>query len=219
MLMAALPLWTADNPRKTDERLQDAAGLFQEIMAAPDRAIPQELLNKARCVVLVPGLKKGAIVVGGKYGKGFVVCRAPQQGWGAPAAVRIEGGSFGFQLGFASSDVVLLIMNDRGMERLMRSKFTIGGEATGALGPVGRDATAQTDGTMTAEILSWSRSHGVFAGASLDGSTLRTDIDENEILYGKRWTTREILHGNPAPPAAAGALIDILTKFSMRKTN
>jgi lipid-binding SYLF domain-containing protein len=170
-------------------------------------------------VVLVPGLKKGALVVGGKYGKGFVLCRAPEQGWGGPAAIRIEGGSFGFQVGFASSDVVLLIMNQRGMERLMRSKFTIGGDATAALGPVGRNVTAQTDAMMTAEILSWSRSHGIFAGASLDGSTLRTDIDENEAMYGKRWTTKDILRGGAAPPAGAAPLIDALTKYSARKTN
>ena len=197
-----MPLWAADEAQKAGERLQDAASLFQEIMAAPDRSIPQELLNKAACVVLVPGLKKGALLVGGKYGRGFVLCRAPEQGWGAPAAIRIEGGSFGFQAGFASSDVVLLVMNPRGMDRLMRSKFTIGGDATAALGPVGRNATAQTDAMMTAEILSWSRSHGVFAGASLDGSTLRADIDENEALYGKRWTTRDIVRGGaPRRPA------------------
>jgi lipid-binding SYLF domain-containing protein len=219
VLLAGMPLLAAADPGKTLERLQDATSLFQEIMTAPDRAIPQELLSRASCVVLLPGLKKGALMGGGKYGKGFVVCRAPEQGWGPPAAVRVEGGSFGFQLGFASSDVVLLIMNERGMERLMQSKFTIGGEATAALGPVGRNATAQTDAGMTAEILSWSRSHGVFAGVSLDGSTLRTDIDANEALYGKRWNTRDVLRGGATPPAAASALIDALTKFSMRKTN
>jgi lipid-binding SYLF domain-containing protein len=218
-LLAALPLLAAVDAKKTEERLQDAASLFQEVMETPDRSIPQDLLNKASCVVLVPGLKKGALLVGGKYGKGFVVCRAPQQGWGPPAAIRIEGGSFGFQVGFSSSDVVLLIMNERGMKRLMTSKFTIGGEATVAAGPVGRDATAQTDAMMTAEILSWSRSHGVFAGISLDGSTLRTDVDENEALYQKRLTTRDVLTGGPTPPASARALLDLLTKFSMRKSN
>jgi lipid-binding SYLF domain-containing protein len=220
ILMAAMPLLAAVDAKKTEERLQDAAALFNEIMSAPDRSIPQVLLNKAACVVLVPGLKKGALLVGAKYGKGFVVCRAPQQGWGPPAAIRIEGGSFGFQAGFASSDVVLLVMNEGGMRRLMKSKFTVGADATAALGPVGRDVTAQTDALMTAEILSWSRSHGVFGGASLDGSTLRTDVDENEVLYNKRWTTKEVLSGGViAMPPAAQPLIDALTKFSMRKGN
>jgi lipid-binding SYLF domain-containing protein len=218
-LLAAIPLLAAVDAKKTEERLQDATSLFQEIMEAPDRSIPQDLLNKASCVVLVPGLKKGAFVVGGKYGKGFVVCRAPEHGWGPPAAVRIEGGSFGLQLGFSSSDVVLLIMNERGMKRLMQSKFTIGGDATAALGPVGRNATAQTDAMMTAEILSWSRSRGVFAGASLDGSTLRSDVDENQALYQKRYTTKDILTGSVTPPAAAAPLLGVLTKFSMRKSN
>jgi lipid-binding SYLF domain-containing protein len=219
VLIAAVPLLAAVDQPKTEERLRDATSLFQEIMTAPDRSIPQGLLSRASCVVLLPGLKKGAMIGGGKYGKGFAVCRAPEQGWGPPAAVRVEGGSFGFQLGFSSSDVVLLIMNERGMDRLMRSKFTIGGEATAALGPVGRDATAQTDAMMTAEILSWSRSHGVFAGVSLDGSTLRADIDGNEALYGKRFSTRDVLRGGAQPPAAAAALTDSLTKFSMRKAN
>lgn len=219
LFLLAVPLLAADDTRKVDDRLQDAASLFQEIMSAPDRSIPQDLLNKASCVVLVPGLKKGAFVVGGKYGKGFVVCRAPNQGWGPPAAIRIEGGSFGLQVGFSSSDVVLLVMNEGGMKRLMQSKFTIGADATAAIGPVGRDVTAQTDALMTAEILSWSRSHGVFAGASLDGSTLRADVDENAALYGQRWTTKDIVRSGLAPTAAAKPLIDILTKFSMRKTN
>jgi lipid-binding SYLF domain-containing protein len=219
MLAAAASLLAAADAQKTAERLQDAAGLFQEIMTAPDRSIPQELLSRAACVVLVPGLKKGALIGGGKYGKGFVVCRAPEAGWGPPAAIRVEGGSFGFQVGFSSSDVVLLIMNERGMDKLMRSKFTIGADATAALGPVGRNATAQTDAWMSAEILSWSRSHGVFAGVSLDGSTLRADVDGNEALYGKRFATRDVLHGGAAPPAAAAPLIEALTKFSMRKTN
>jgi lipid-binding SYLF domain-containing protein len=219
LLAAALPMIAAVDKAKTDERLKDAAALFEEIMSAPDRSIPQDLVNKAECVVLIPGLKKGAVLVGAKYGKGFAVCRAASQGWGPPAAIRIEGGSLGFQAGFSSSDVVLLIMNQRGMSHLMKSKFTIGADATAALGPVGRDVTAQTDAMMRAEILSWSRSHGVFAGASLDGSTLRTDMDENEAMYGKRWTSKEILGSGATPPASAQPLLDVLTKFSVRKGN
>jgi SH3 domain-containing YSC84-like protein 1 len=215
----AAPLAAADDTRKVDERLSDAADLFSEIMSAPDRSIPQGLLDKAPCVVIVPGLKKGAFVFGGKYGKGFAVCRgASGQGWGPPAAIRIEGGSAGLQIGFSSSDVVLLIMNQGGMKRLMESKFTIGGEATAAAGPVGRDTTAQTDALMTAEILSWSRSKGLFAGVSLDGATLRNDLDENKAMYGKPWTSKQILNSGAKPPAAASKLLSILNKYSMRKT-
>jgi len=215
----AASLAAADDTRKVDERLNDAADLFSEIMSAPDRSIPQGLLDKAPCLVIVPGLKKGAFVFGGKYGKGFAVCRAAGgQGWGPPAAIRIEGGSFGLQIGFSSSDVVLLIMNQGGMKRLAQSKFTIGGEATAAAGPVGRDTTAQTDAMMTAEILSWSRSKGVFAGVSLDGATLRSDLDENKAMYGKPWTTKQILDSGANPPAAASRLLSTLTKYSMRKS-
>lgn len=209
---------SANDVRKVDDRLSDAADLFGDIMGAPDRSIPQSLLDKAPCVVIVPGLKKGAFVFGGKYGKGFAVCRgANGMGWGPPAAIRIEGGSFGLQIGFASSDVVLLVMNESGMKKLTKSKFTIGAEATAAAGPVGRNTTAQTDAMMTAEILSWSRSKGVFAGVSLDGATLRNDLDENEAMYGHPWTSRQILNSGAKPPAAASRLLSVLTKYSMRK--
>jgi len=217
-LLAAIgcpPLFSAE---KTNERLEDAATLFSEIMAASDRAIPQDLLDKSACVVLVPGLKKGAFVVGGKWGRGYAVCRAASgQGWGPPAAIRVEGGSFGLQIGVSSTDVVLLVMNERGMKRLESSKFTIGGDATAAAGPVGRDVTAQTDALMTAEILSWSRSRGLFAGVSLDGSTLRNDIDENQAMYGQRWTNKQILTSGATPPAASAKLLAELNKYSPRK--
>lgn len=216
--LAGTAAFAADEKQKVNERLDDAAALFSEIMAAPDKSIPQDLLDKSHCIVLVPGLKKGAFVIGGKYGKGFAVCReASGQGWGPPAAIRIEGGSFGFQIGASSSDVVLLIMNERGMKRLTTSKFTIGADATAAIGPVGRNATAQTDALMTAEILSWSRSRGAFAGVSLDGATLRNDIDDNQAMYGQRWTSKEILGSGAKPPAAAGKLLSALSKYSPRK--
>ncbi|MGP8243782.1 MAG: lipid-binding SYLF domain-containing protein [Bryobacteraceae bacterium] len=216
---ALLPGADEKDTRKADERLADAASLFSEIMATPDRSIPQSLLDKSECVVLVPGLKKAAFVFGGKYGKGFSVCRRRDaDGWGPPAAIRIEGGSFGLQVGVSSSDVVLLVMNQGGMKKLEEDHFTIGGEASAAAGPVGRNATAQTDVLMTAEILSWSRSHGVFAGVSLDGSTLRNDLDENNALYGKRWTSRQILESGAPVPRAATRLLDLLAKFSPRRT-
>jgi SH3 domain-containing YSC84-like protein 1 len=203
---------------KTNNRLDDAASLFSEIMGTPDKSIPQDLLDKSACVVLVPGLKKAGFVVGGKFGRGYAVCRAASgEGWGPPAAIRIEGGSFGLQIGVSSTDVVLLIMNERGMKRLTTSKFTIGGEATAAAGPVGRDASAQTDGLMTAEILSWSRSRGLFAGVSLDGASLRNDIDENQIMYGQRWDNKQILTSGATPPAGATKLLAELSKYSPRK--
>ncbi len=208
----------ANDVGKTDDRLNNAATLFSEVMGTPDRTIPQGLLNKAYCVVLVPGLKKAAVIVGGKYGRGYAVCRAAGgEGWGPPAAIRIEGGSVGLQAGYSSSDVVLLIMNAGGMKRLAKSKFTIGAEATAAAGPVGRDATAQTDGFVTAEILSWSRSHGLFGGVSVDGATLRNDIDENEAIYGQRWTSKQILTSGAKPIAAADKLLLVLSKYSPRR--
>jgi|SRR5579872_6060742 len=216
--LVSAPLFAKEGKAKVDERLDDSASLISEIMAAPDKGIPQDLLNKAQCIVLVPGLKKGAIIIGGKYGRGFAMCRHAGQGWGAPAAIRIEGGSIGFQLGGSSSDVVLLVMNERGMKKLESDKFTIGADATAALGPVGRNASAQTDAMMHAEILSWSRSRGVFAGVSLDGATLRNDLDSNQAMYGKRWTTRQILNSGAAPPATASKLLSELNKYSARKT-
>jgi len=212
-------MWAAEGT-KTIERLDDAASMFSEIMSTPDKTIPQDLLNKSHCIILVPGLKKGGFVVAAKFGRGFAVCRgADGQGWGAPGAVRVEGGSVGLQIGVSSTDLVLLVMNERGMKRLLTTKFTLGGDASVAAGPVGRDATAQTDALMTAEILSWSRSHGVFAGVSLDGSTLRNDIDVNAELYGQRWENRQILQSGLKPPAGARKLIGALDKYSPRETH
>jgi SH3 domain-containing YSC84-like protein 1 len=211
-------LVAADDKTKTAERLDDAASLFSEIMGTPDKSIPQDLLDKAHCVVLVPGLKKAALGFGGKWGRGYVVCRQPSgQGWGPPAAMRVEGGSVGFQIGVSSSDVILLIMNEGGMKKLSNSKFTVGADATVAAGPVGRNASAQTDAYMTAEILSWSRSKGIFAGVSLDGATLRNDLDENQIMYGQRWTIKQIIGSGATVPAAATKLIAELNKYSPRE--
>jgi len=215
--MGCVTLVAADEKTKTAERLDDSAALFSEIMGTPDKSIPQDLLDKAYCIVLVPGLKKAAFGLGGKYGRGFAVCRQTGgQGWGPPAAMRVEGGSVGFQIGVSSSDVILLVMNEGGMKKLSSSKFTIGADATAAAGPVGRNATAQTDAFMTAEILSWSRSKGLFAGISLDGATLRNDLDENEALYGQRWTMKDILGSGAKMPPAASKLIAGLNKYSPR---
>jgi len=204
---------------KTAQRLDDAATVISEIMDTPDKGIPQDLLDGAQCIIVVPGLKKGAFILGGKYGKGVVSCRkSGGTGWTAPASIRVEGGSVGLQIGGSESDVVLLVVNERGMQKLMESKFTLGGEGEVAAGPVGRNATAQTDALMHAEILSWSRSRGIFAGISLQGATLRQDLDDNKELYGKAYETKDILNGNVAVPAAASKLISMLGKYSARKT-
>lgn len=200
------------------QRLEAAATTFKEVMGTPDKAIPQDLLNKAYCIVVVPDLKKGAFIVGGKYGKGFVSCRKKDGvGWTAPGSVRIEGGSFGFQIGGTEMDLFMLIMNERGMSRLLSTKFTLGGDAVVAAGPVGRATQADTDAALTAEILTWSRARGVFAGISLNGSTLREDEDWNRELYGKPLSNREILTGNVPPPAAASALLNDLNRYSSRR--
>ncbi|MGE5568852.1 MAG: lipid-binding SYLF domain-containing protein [Rhodospirillales bacterium] len=199
------------------ERLKRSAEVFQEIMQAPDSGVPQPLLDKSECVVVVPGLKKGAFIIGAKYGRGFVSCRKGNVGWGAPGAVRVEGGSIGLQIGGSETDVVMLVMNERGAKRLMNSKFTLGGDASVAAGPVGRTATAETDAYMTAEILTWSRSRGVFAGVSLSGATLRQDLDVNRKLYGKTLENKEVVFGDTKAPAAAADLLNLLNKYSSRK--
>jgi lipid-binding SYLF domain-containing protein len=197
------------------KRLGEAASVFSEIMAAPDKGIPQDLLEKAYCIVIVPSVKTAAFVVGGKYGKGYLSCRNKSgSGWSAPATVRIEGGSVGFQIGGSMTDLIMLVMSEGGADKLLSSKFTLGGEASVAAGPVGRTATAQTDAQMHAEILSWSRSQGLFAGIALEGATLREDLDDNATLYGKRLENRDIVtHDRPAPKSAA-PLMALLNKYS-----
>jgi lipid-binding SYLF domain-containing protein len=197
-----------------DKRLRNATKAFSEVMAAPDKGIPEELMDKAQCVVIVPGLKKGAFGVGGKYGRGFASCRRCSRGWSAPAAVAIEGGSFGLQLGASSTDVIMLVMKESGMNRLLGDKFTIGGEAAAAAGPVGRQTSADTDVLMRAEMLSWSRSRGLFAGLSLEGATLRPDGGENEKLYGRKITNKEILESGVQTPPAARPFVATLDRYS-----
>jgi lipid-binding SYLF domain-containing protein len=217
LMMALATAAFAEKKSKTSERLDDAAVMFSEIMGTADKSIPQDLLEKSQCVVLVPGLKKGAFIIGGKYGKGFATCRKGGGGWSAPAAMRVEGGSFGFQIGGSETDVVMLVMNESGMKKLMSSKFTLGGEASVAAGPVGRESTAQTDAWMRAEILSWSRSRGVFAGISLQGATLRQDVDDNQEMYGRKYETPDLVNGDVAAPADAAKLMGLLNKYSAKK--
>jgi SH3 domain-containing YSC84-like protein 1 len=197
-----------------DKRLRDAAAVVGEMMGMPDKGIPQSVLDKAQCIVVVPGLKKAAFVVGGQYGRGFASCRKAGGGWGAPAAMKIEGGSFGLQLGGQSTDVILVVMDQRGMNHLISDKFTIGADAAAAAGPVGRNAKADTDIMLHAEMLSYARSRGAYAGLSLEGATMRPDKEENMKLYGKAVTNDEILKQGVPTPDAAKAFTSALNKSS-----
>jgi lipid-binding SYLF domain-containing protein len=199
-------------------RLKASAAVLTEIMATPDKGIPQELLENSECIVIVPGMKKAAFIVGGNYGRGFMLCRQPSgSGWSAPAGVKVEGGSVGFQIGGSETDVIMLVMNKRGAEKLLSSKFTLGADASVAAGPVGRTSSADTDLKMHAEILTYSRSRGVFAGISLDGATLRPDDDSNAELYHPKRTNQEIVMGNTQAPAAASQLRAELNRYSAQK--
>ncbi len=204
---------------KVADRLDAAADTLTDMMTASDKGIPQDLLNKAHCVVVIPGMKKAGFIFGAKYGLGFAACREHGgSGWSAPAAMRVEGGSVGFQIGASETDVILLVMNDGGMKHLLSDKFTIGGEATAAAGPVGRDAGAQTDAMINAEMLSYSRSRGLFAGISLEGATLRPDEGTNQELYGRAATNREILTGDFKTPPAAGKFEHALHRESPERS-
>ncbi|MEO5923678.1 MAG: lipid-binding SYLF domain-containing protein [Bryobacteraceae bacterium] len=215
-LLAITPLLAAD--KEPAKRLTESAAVLTEVMSAPDKGIPEEMLEHAHCIVIVPGLKTAAFLVGGKYGKGYISCRNKGGGWSAPGTVRIEGGSVGFQLGGSETDLIMLVMNQRGVDKLLSSKFTLGAEGSVAAGPVGRTATAQTDAQMHAEILSWSRSQGLFAGLALEGATLRQDLDDNKTLYGKKLENRAIVTTGVRAPASAKALLTLLGKYSYRET-
>ena len=215
-VISAPLLAESDGPAK---RLEESATVFSEIISAPDKGIPDDLLEKAHCIVIVPGLKKGAFIVGGQFGKGYLSCRrANGRGWSAPGTVRVEGGSVGFQIGGSETDVIMLVMNQRGADKLLSSQFTLGAEGEVAAGPVGRSSTAETDAMLHGEILSWSRSRGVFAGIALKGATLRQDVDANEALYGKKLQNREIVTGGVAPPPAAAKLLALLNRYSPRES-
>jgi lipid-binding SYLF domain-containing protein len=203
----------ADTRSAALHRVNSAEEVLHEIMQTPDKGIPHDLLERASCVGIVPSLKRAGFIVGAKYGKGIVTCRTGS-GWSAPSTIIIEGGNIGFQIGVGETDVVFTVMDQRGENRLMKDKFTIGGDAAAMAGPVGRDGQAQTDMLMRAEILSWSRSRGLFAGVSLDGASLRADNDDNEALYGRRVTQEEVLHGRVAPPAFAARLYQELRRYA-----
>jgi lipid-binding SYLF domain-containing protein len=215
MLISLLGMATVFAAEDAIDRISEAKTVFEEIMAAPDKGIPSDLLDKAHCVVIVPAVKRGGFIVGAQYGKGVATCRNPQgAGWTGPSTVRMEGGSFGLQIGGGETDVVMMVMNEAGAKKLMKSEFTLGGEGAAMAGPVGRSTTAETDAYLRAEILSWSRSRGLFAGAVLKGATLRSDDDDNKVLYSKQVEHEDILQGRVPAPAAAQPLLNMLSQHS-----
>jgi lipid-binding SYLF domain-containing protein len=215
-LLASL-LVQARPVEKDEDRLQECGQVLKEILDIPDD-IPQNLLDKAECVIVIPSVKKFAVGFGGSYGRGAMVCRSGEHftgPWGAPAMYRLEGGSFGLQLGGQATDFLLLVMNPRGAESLLKSKVKLGADAAASAGPKGREAAGATDVAMRAEILSYSRSRGLFAGVSLEGSTLRQDNGANKTIYGRDITAREIVRqGAVKVPAAGQALVSLLNKRS-----
>lgn len=216
VLMSTMLAFGADSEREQD-RVKDAGDVLKEVLNIPDD-IPQELLDKAECIVVLPSVKKGALGIGGSYGRGVMICRSGEHykgRWGAPALYALEGISIGFQLGGQATDFVLLVMNQKGAESLLYSKVKLGADASAAAGPKGRTAEGATDIVMSAEILSYSRNKGLFAGVSLEGSTLRSDGSANEKLYGRKLSAKEIIRGGKVGiPASAHALVSLLDKKS-----
>jgi lipid-binding SYLF domain-containing protein len=214
ILFAATSVFAAN---KEQERLENSGTVMQEVLGVPDN-IPQDLLDKADCVIVFPSVLKAAFVVGGDYGRGAMVCRTGEHfrgPWGSPAMYALEGASVGFQLGGQATDLVLLVMNERGASAILESKVKLGGDASVAAGPKGRTASADTDATMRAEILSYSRARGLFAGISLEGSTLRPDNDASADVYGRKITAKEIVLGHKiGVPASGRLLVRVLEKHS-----
>jgi lipid-binding SYLF domain-containing protein len=211
-------MFAAESKEQAMKRIDEAAKVFQEINTAEDKGIPRELLERAQCIGIIPGMKRAGFVIGGNYGKGVVVCRGTTRGWTAPAMVRVEGGSIGLQIGAGETDVVFIVMSKRGMDKLSEDKFTVGGDASAMAGPVGRSGSANTDAMMHAEILSYSRARGVFAGLTLNGSTLRPEKQDNTALYGSDVTQSQILNGNVRHPAGSEALYAALNRYAPVKT-
>jgi SH3 domain-containing YSC84-like protein 1 len=207
------PAFAASDREDDIQRIDNSAEVLQEIMSTPDKAIPQELLESAKCIAIIPGEKKAAFMFGGRYGKGLAICKTAQ-GWSAPLFLTIGGGSFGFQIGASSTDIVMLVMNDNGMKSLLSDRFKLGGDASVAAGPVGRHVAADTDLKLTAEILTYSRSKGVFAGVSLDGAVVEADHGGDRSMYGSDASRQEILDGKVRVPRDAETLIREVAQYT-----
>lgn len=213
LMLLAIPLF-ADDREKDKDRLQSAAQILDDVMSAPDKGIPEEILSDAKCLAVVPSLLKGGFIVGGAYGKGVASCKTAN-GWSAPAFFRVEGGSFGLQIGGQAVDYIMVIMNDQGMQNLLASKFKLGADASVAAGPVGRHAEGATDWKMRAEVLTYSRSRGVFAGITLNGAVIRQDQDDTRAFYGRMVPFKTLLTGQFTPtPADAAPWTDALRKYA-----
>jgi len=197
---------------KLTDRLNSAAAVLEEVMSSPDRGIPQTILAGAYCVVVVPHYKKGAFVIGAQYGQGAATCRTPH-GWSAPVFVRLEGGSFGWQIGGQSTDLILVAMNEHGLQHMLASKFKLGGDASASAGPVGRNAQASTDASLHAEFLTYSRSRGLFAGLDLDGTVLSQNADDTRTEYGADVPFEGVLHGNRPTPENAKHFVHTVAKY------
>ena len=217
LIAASLSPMAVAQDAKIDARIDAAHAVLHELMNTPDRGVPLDVASKATCVLVVPSFKKAAFVFGAEYGQGVVTCRTRSGRWSAPAFVQLEGASFGFQVGGQSTDLVLIGMNHHAVDDLLKDKVKLGADASVAGGPVGRTSSAETDAQLHAEILTWSRSRGAFAGISLQGATLRPDEDWNRELYNAPLTNKEIVMGNTPAPPAAGRLLDVLNKYSSRK--
>ena len=219
VLFVLLNVFTVFAAKEPEERIKAAATVFNDIMSTPDKGIPKDLLANAHCIAIVPSMKRGGFIVGVQYGVGVAMCRrADGSGWTGPSTIRMEGGSLGALIGAGETDVVLVVMNQTGAEKLMKSEFTLGGEGAVMAGPIGRAATAETDAYMHAEILSYSRSRGLFAGVAIKGATLRSDDSANKAIYGKTVTHEDILHGKLAIPVSAKTLVNALNSASRKES-
>ena len=212
MVAGSLSAHAASDKAKLDERLGDATSVLAEIQSSPDKGIPASILSSAHCVVVIPSFKKAAFVIGGQYGQGAATCRTPK-GWSAPVFVQLAGGSLGFQIGGQATDLILVAMNDQGLQDMLKNKFKIGGDAAASAGPVGRNAQAGTDWKLNAEFLTYSRSRGLFAGIDLDGTVLSQNQDDTRTMYGDAIPYETILKGNKATPAEARPFVQTVAKY------